>query len=93
VFVYILLSLSVDFFSFITQQFTFTESTESSSNSAQSKLRKATFHTASTSTNPGMTLTYRNGVSIAEIIVYVPILAIAILLSIRHGFSRSAGWW
>jgi hypothetical protein len=39
-----------------------------------------------------MGLTYRNGVSIAEIIVYVPSLAIAIFLSVRHGFARSSGW-
>src|ERR1700753_2608381 len=39
-----------------------------------------------------MGLTYRNGVSIAEIIVYVPSLAIAIFLCVRHGFARSSGW-
>jgi hypothetical protein len=39
-----------------------------------------------------MGLTYRNGVSIAEIIVYVPSLAVAIFLSVRHGFARSSGW-
>jgi hypothetical protein len=39
-----------------------------------------------------MTLDYRNGVSIAEIVVYVPALAIAIFLAIRHGFRRNAGW-
>jgi hypothetical protein len=39
-----------------------------------------------------MTITYHNGVSIAEIVVYVPCLIIAILLSIRHGFRRNAGW-
>ncbi|PSS12983.1 hypothetical protein M430DRAFT_36183 [Amorphotheca resinae ATCC 22711] len=39
-----------------------------------------------------MTLDYRNGVSIAEIIVYVPSLAIAVFLAVRHGFNRSAGW-
>jgi hypothetical protein len=40
-----------------------------------------------------MTLTYHNGVSIAEVIVYVPALAIAVFLSFRHGFGRSAGWF
>jgi hypothetical protein len=40
-----------------------------------------------------MTLDYRNGVSIAEIAVYVPCLAIAILLCVRHGFARSSGWY
>ena len=39
-----------------------------------------------------MAITYRNGVSIAEIIVYLPALAIAIFLSFRHGFGRSSGW-
>ena len=39
-----------------------------------------------------MTLTHRNGVSIAEIIVYIPALAVAAWLSIRHGFGRSSGW-
>jgi len=39
-----------------------------------------------------MTLTYRNDVSIAEIAVYVPSLAVAILLVVRHGFGRNAGW-
>lgn len=39
-----------------------------------------------------MTFTYRNGVSAAECIVYIPCLAIAVLLSIRHGFGRNAGW-
>jgi hypothetical protein len=40
-----------------------------------------------------MTIGYRDGVSIAEIAVYVPGLVIAIYLSIHHGFSRSAGWY
>jgi MFS family permease len=39
-----------------------------------------------------MTLTYRNGVSIAEIIVYVPALLIATFLAVRHGLGRNAGW-
>lgn len=40
-----------------------------------------------------MTLTHRNAVSIAEIAVYVPCLIMAIILTIRHGFSKSAGWY
>jgi hypothetical protein len=40
-----------------------------------------------------MTITYHNGVSIAEIIVYVPALAIAASLAFRHGFGRSSGWF
>lgn len=39
-----------------------------------------------------MTLTYHNGVSIAEIVVYVPALAVAALLAFRHGLNRNAGW-
>ncbi|KAL2075582.1 hypothetical protein VTL71DRAFT_525 [Oculimacula yallundae] len=39
-----------------------------------------------------MTLTYRNGVSIAEIIVYTWAIAIAIFLVLRHGFRKNAGW-
>ncbi|EPE33719.1 hypothetical protein GLAREA_06732 [Glarea lozoyensis ATCC 20868] len=40
-----------------------------------------------------MTLTYRNGLSIGEIIVYSPALLASIYLMIRHGLSRSAGWY
>lgn len=40
-----------------------------------------------------MTITYRNGVSIGEIVVYVPALCIAIFLAIKHGFGRSSGWY
>ncbi|KAH8588185.1 hypothetical protein B0O99DRAFT_477940, partial [Bisporella sp. PMI_857] len=40
-----------------------------------------------------MTFTYRNGVSVAELIVYVPCLAVALLLMFRHGFAKSAGWY
>jgi len=39
-----------------------------------------------------MTITYHNGVSITEIVVYVPCLLIAILVSIRHGFGRNSGF-
>lgn len=34
----------------------------------------------------------REGLSIAELIFYVPILPIAAYLVFRHGFSRQAGW-
>jgi hypothetical protein len=37
-------------------------------------------------------ITYRNGVSIGELVVYFPALAVAILLNVRHGFGRSSGW-
>lgn len=39
-----------------------------------------------------MAVDYRNGVSILLLIFYLPALAIAILLTIRHGFGKSAGW-
>ncbi len=40
-----------------------------------------------------MTITYRNGVSIAEVAVYIPALAIAIFLAVKHGFGRNSGWY
>ena len=39
-----------------------------------------------------MAVGYRQGVSIAVLIFYIPALAIAIFLSIRHGFRRASGW-
>jgi len=39
------------------------------------------------------TLSELNKVSIAIICFYVPALAIAIFLCVRHGFSRGAGWF
>jgi hypothetical protein len=39
-----------------------------------------------------MTLTYRDGVSIAELVIYFPSLAVALFLSFRHGFGRNSGW-
>ncbi|KAL8371422.1 hypothetical protein RB595_001293 [Gaeumannomyces hyphopodioides] len=38
-------------------------------------------------------LTTHNRISIAEICVYTPSLAVAIVLAIRHGFQRSSGWF
>lgn len=37
-------------------------------------------------------LTELNRISIAEIIVYTPALAIAIVLANRHGFKKASGW-
>ncbi|EOD45427.1 putative transmembrane protein [Neofusicoccum parvum UCRNP2] len=37
-------------------------------------------------------LTARSGISIALIILYTPILLVAIFLTIRHGLGRSSGW-
>ena len=34
----------------------------------------------------------RGDISIAIICVYVPISFLALLLTLRHGFSRQAGW-
>lgn len=39
-----------------------------------------------------MAVTYRSSVSIAEIIVYVPCLVIAIVLATRHSFRHASGW-
>ena len=39
-----------------------------------------------------MAVDYRNGVSILLLVFYLPALAIAILLTVRHGFARSSGW-
>ncbi|KAF8852290.1 hypothetical protein BDZ45DRAFT_678465 [Acephala macrosclerotiorum] len=39
-----------------------------------------------------MTLSYRNGVSIAELIVYIPALFVGIWLAVKHGFRRNSGW-
>ncbi|KAF7921834.1 hypothetical protein BELL_0268g00070 [Botrytis elliptica] len=40
-----------------------------------------------------MTITYRNGVEIGELIVYIPSLLLSVFLAFRHGFGRSAGWY
>jgi hypothetical protein len=37
-------------------------------------------------------LTYRNGVSIAETVVYAPSLCVAAFLAIRHGLGQNSGW-
>jgi len=39
-----------------------------------------------------MSVSYRDGVAIGEIVVYVPALTIALFLAVRHGFGRSVGW-
>ena len=39
-----------------------------------------------------MTITYRSGVSIGELVFYTPSLIIAVCLTLRHGCGRSAGW-
>ncbi|GAW11243.1 hypothetical protein ANO14919_005850 [Xylariales sp. No.14919] len=39
-----------------------------------------------------MELTVRNDISIAQIILFIPFLAVAILLCVRHGFGSNAGW-
>lgn len=39
-----------------------------------------------------MGLDSRGIVSVVQIIVYVPLLALAAILVLRHGFSRESGW-
>ncbi|KAI0386139.1 hypothetical protein F5Y04DRAFT_243419 [Hypomontagnella monticulosa] len=39
-----------------------------------------------------MALTEKNNISIAQIVLYVPALFIAVWLAIRHGFGRNSGW-
>jgi len=49
--------------------------------------------TSTTHPNLKMThLDYRNGVSIAEIVVYIPALTLAIYLAVKHGIGKSSGW-
>ena len=38
-------------------------------------------------------LTFRDGISIAELIVYIPSLVAAVWLTVRRGFGRSIGWF
>ncbi|PQE05583.1 transmembrane protein [Rutstroemia sp. NJR-2017a BBW] len=40
-----------------------------------------------------MAISYRNGVAIGELVIYIPSLFIALLLTFRHGFRRSSGWY
>ena len=40
-----------------------------------------------------MAISYRNGLSIAELAVFAPALVVAILLGFRHGFGKSSGWY
>lgn len=37
-------------------------------------------------------LSEANSIAIAELVVYTPALAVAIFLSIKHGFGRSSGY-
>lgn len=36
---------------------------------------------------------YRQGLSILEMIVYIPALFMALFMGFRHGFGRQAGWY
>ena len=40
-----------------------------------------------------MKVDYRHGISILELIAFVPSLVMAGLLAWRHGFGRTAGWY
>ncbi|KAF6235122.1 hypothetical protein HO173_006749 [Letharia columbiana] len=39
-----------------------------------------------------MTITYRDGVAILQVVAFVPTLAFGIILAMRHGFAKSSGW-
>jgi len=39
-----------------------------------------------------MALSEHNNISIAQIVLYVPALAIGVFLCLRHGFGKAAGW-
>ncbi|RAH51463.1 uncharacterized protein BO95DRAFT_469745 [Aspergillus brunneoviolaceus CBS 621.78] len=39
-----------------------------------------------------MAIDYRHGISILELIVYIPTLFTALWMAFRHGFTRSSGW-
>ncbi len=39
-----------------------------------------------------MGLDQRGDIAIAEIVFYIPIFVAALLLTIRHGIGRQAGW-
>jgi hypothetical protein len=39
-----------------------------------------------------MTLDYRHGIYILELIVYLPALFMALWMAWHHGFGRSSGW-
>ncbi|KAI1795399.1 hypothetical protein LXA43DRAFT_40422 [Ganoderma leucocontextum] len=39
-----------------------------------------------------MTIDQRGGIAIAEIILYAPILILSVILVVRHGATRKAGW-
>ncbi|PYH40498.1 uncharacterized protein BP01DRAFT_419415 [Aspergillus saccharolyticus JOP 1030-1] len=39
-----------------------------------------------------MAVDYRHGISILELIVYIPTLFTALWMAFRHGFTRSSGW-
>jgi hypothetical protein len=40
-----------------------------------------------------MTVTYRESISILQVIVYVPVLVLGLMLNLRHGFAKSSGWF
>jgi hypothetical protein len=40
-----------------------------------------------------MGVDYRHGISILQLLFYVPVAFFAFWVAFRHGFSRSAGWF
>lgn len=39
-----------------------------------------------------MSITYRNGIAILQLVLYLPAFFFALWLAFRHGFRRNAGW-
>lgn len=39
-----------------------------------------------------MSLDYRHGIFVLELIVYIPTLIIALYVVSKHGYSKSSGW-
>jgi hypothetical protein len=40
-----------------------------------------------------MGVTYREGLSILELVVYIPSLIMSLVIAYRHGWGRKAGWY
>ncbi|KZT06263.1 uncharacterized protein LAESUDRAFT_653709 [Laetiporus sulphureus 93-53] len=48
--------------------------------------------TATTDSSSKWTFDARGDIAIAELVVYVPVLVVALMLVLRHGLARRAGW-
>ena len=40
-----------------------------------------------------MGLSYRGGIAVLQLVVFIPCFPIAVFLGFRHGFGRSSGWY